>query len=61
KLCTSNQGPIDEQGFARAKALINEEQVPVYRIAEALGFSETASYRHGFQRWSGVAPSRFRE
>jgi AraC-like DNA-binding protein len=34
--------------------------LPIYRIAETLGFSETASFRHAFVRWSGVAPSQFR-
>ena len=28
---------------------------------QALGFKETASFRHAFQRWSGVAPGRFRQ
>ncbi|XLY88345.1 AraC family transcriptional regulator [Ectopseudomonas mendocina] len=60
ELGTSYQGLLDELRFERAKALLNEEQWPVYRIAEVLGFSETASFRHAFQRWSGVPPSRFR-
>ncbi|WAJ37717.1 AraC family transcriptional regulator [Pseudomonas sp. GOM7] len=60
ELDTSYQGLLDELRFERAKALLSEEQWPVYRIAEVLGFSETASFRHAFQRWSGVAPSRFR-
>jgi AraC-like DNA-binding protein len=34
--------------------------MPIHRIAEQLGFSETASFRHAFVRWSGVAPSQFR-
>jgi len=60
ELGTSYQGLLDELRFARAKALLSEAQWPVYRIAEVLGFSETASFRHAFQRWSGVPPSRFR-
>ena len=60
ELGTSYQGLLDELRFERAKALLSEEQWPVYRIAEVLGFSETASFRHAFQRWSGVPPSRFR-
>src|SRR5690606_4921963 len=54
ELGTSYQSLLDELRFERAKALLNEEQWPVYRIAEVLGFSETASFRHAFQRWSGV-------
>ena len=56
----SYQELLDELRFERAKHMLCEEQMPVYRIAEALGFSETASFRHAFIRWSGVAPSQFR-
>ena len=56
----SYQHLLDELRFERAKTLLSHEQWPVYRIAEALGFSETASFRHAFQRWSGLPPSRYR-
>jgi AraC-like DNA-binding protein len=39
---------------------LQDDQMPIHRIAEVLGFSETASFRHAFIRWSGVAPSQFR-
>jgi AraC-like DNA-binding protein len=60
ELGTHYQELLDELRFERAKALLAQEEWPIYRIAEALGFSESASFRHAFQRWSGVAPSRFR-
>ena len=56
----SYQELLDELRFERAKQLLAEDQWPIYRIAEALGFSETASFRHAFVRWSGVTPSQFR-
>lgn len=56
----SYQELLDELRFERAKQMLCEDQLPVYQIAEALGFSETASFRHAFVRWSGVAPSQFR-
>ncbi|WP_417660857.1 AraC family transcriptional regulator [Pseudomonas sp.] len=59
-LGTHYQELLDELRFARAKELLGKEHWPIYRIAEELGFSETASFRHAFQRWSGVAPSHFR-
>ncbi|OEC36982.1 AraC-type DNA-binding protein [Pseudomonas cuatrocienegasensis] len=59
-LGTSYQELLDELRFERAKALLNDQGWPICRIAEDLGFSESASFRHAFQRWSGVAPSRFR-
>ncbi|MDX1297706.1 MAG: AraC family transcriptional regulator [Pseudomonas sp.] len=59
-LGTHYQELLDELRFEQAKTLLGEEDWPICRIAEHLGFSETASFRHAFQRWSGVAPSRFR-
>lgn len=56
----SYQELLDELRFERAKQMLGEDQLPIYRIAEMLGFSETASFRHAFVRWSGVAPSQFR-
>ena len=56
----SYQELLDELRFEQAKLLLCEDQMPIYQIAEALGFSETASFRHAFVRWSGVAPSQFR-
>lgn len=56
----SYQELLDELRFERAKQLLGNDELPIYRIAEQLGFSETASFRHAFVRWSGVAPSQFR-
>jgi AraC-like DNA-binding protein len=59
ELGTHYQELLDELRFERAKTLLGQEEWPICRIAEHLGFSETASFRHAFQRWSGVPPSRF--
>lgn len=59
-LGTRYQELLDELRFERAKNLLGQEGWSICQIAEHLGFSETASFRHAFQRWSGVAPSRFR-
>lgn len=56
----SYQELLDELRFEQAKLLLAEGQQPIYRIAESLGFSETASFRHAFVRWSGMKPSQFR-
>lgn len=60
ELGTHYQELLDELRFEQAKNLLSQEDWPICRIAEHLGFSETASFRHAFQRWSGVPPSRFR-
>ncbi|WP_375738897.1 AraC family transcriptional regulator [Pseudomonas boanensis] len=57
---TSYQQLLDELRFTRAKEMLQQGDIPIYRIAEELGFSETASLRHAFQRWSGQPPSHFR-
>lgn len=57
---SSYQDLLDELRFERAKRLLAEDQWPVYRVAEALGFSEAASFRQAFIRWSGMPPSQFR-
>lgn len=56
---SSYQKLLDELRFDRARQLL-EQQLPVQQIAELMGYSETASFRHAFQRWSGMSPSRFR-
>lgn len=56
----SYQELLDELRFERAKQMLGEDALPIYLIAEQLGFSETASFRHAFVRWSGVTPSQFR-
>lgn len=57
---SSYQSLLDELRYARARHLLEQGELPIYRIAEAMGYSETASFRHAFQRWSGQPPSRFR-
>lgn len=59
-LGTSYQSVLDELRFAQARQLLEQEHLPIACIAEKLGYSETASFRHAFQRWSGTSPSRYR-
>ncbi|TFY89509.1 AraC family transcriptional regulator [Pseudomonas kairouanensis] len=56
----SYQQLLDDLRFEQAKQWLAQDQLPIYRIAEQLGFSETASFRHAFVRWSGVAPNQYR-
>lgn len=57
---TSYQQVLDEVRFDRARQLLKDTDLPIYLIAEHLGYSETASFRHAFQRWSGASPSLYR-
>ncbi|MBD9483203.1 AraC family transcriptional regulator [Pseudomonas sp. PDM14] len=56
---SSYQTLLDELRYERARDLLGQA-LPINHIAEVMGYSETASFRHAFQRWSGLSPSRFR-
>ncbi|MEO4048648.1 AraC family transcriptional regulator [Pseudomonas sp. CAU 1711] len=60
QLDTSFQHLLDEVRYDKARQLLLNTDLPIYLIAEQLGYSETASFRHAFQRWSGQAPSELR-
>ncbi|MBC9252668.1 AraC family transcriptional regulator [Pseudomonas alcaligenes] len=60
QLNTSFQLLLDEVRYDKARQLLLTTDLPIYLIAEQLGYSETASFRHAFQRWSGLAPSELR-
>lgn len=60
QLNTSFQHLLDEERYDKARQLLLNTDLPIYLIAEQLGYSETASFRHAFQRWSGLAPSELR-
>lgn len=57
---SSYQTLLDQLRYERARQLLEQERMPIYLIAESMGYSETASFRHAFQRWSGQSPRRFR-
>ncbi|MDT4890911.1 HTH-type transcriptional regulator GadW [compost metagenome] len=60
QLNTSFQRLLDEVRYDKARQLLIQTDLPIYLIAEQLGYSETASFRHAFQRWSGQPPSLYR-
>ncbi|TRX72811.1 AraC family transcriptional regulator [Pseudomonas mangiferae] len=60
RLNTSYQRVLDEVRYDKARRLLADTDLPIYLIAEQLGYSETASFRHAFQRWSGQSPSLYR-
>ncbi|HKT96192.1 MAG TPA: AraC family transcriptional regulator ligand-binding domain-containing protein [Paraburkholderia sp.] len=51
---------IDETRRQRASEML-ARGMRVADVAEALGYSDSASFRHAFRRWSGMPPSTFRE
>ncbi len=45
----------------RATELLNKSTLPIERIAEMLGYAETASFSRAFKRWEGCSPLKFRQ
>lgn len=44
----------------RAINYLRHSRLSIERIADRLGYSETAAFAHAFKRWTGMTPSQFR-
>ncbi|GAJ30782.1 helix-turn-helix transcriptional regulator [Acidomonas methanolica] len=51
---------VDQVRFQRAQEMLTKSALKIDRIAEMLGFAETASFSRAFKRWSGMPPTAFR-
>ena len=45
----------------KALKLIDDPSVSIERIAEMLGYSESAAFNHAFKRWFGQSPRQYRK
>ncbi len=50
----------DEVRYTVARELLTLTALPIGDIAMALGFASPSSFVHGFRRWSGTSPARWR-
>ncbi|QVN04041.1 AraC family transcriptional regulator [Pseudomonas rhodesiae] len=56
----SFQHLLDEARQKRAEKLLLDG-IKIAEIAELLGYSDIASFRHAFRRWTGLSPSQYRQ
>lgn len=58
---TSFQKILDHQRTVFAKHALEHTHQSAEEIADALGFTDVANFRHAFKRWVGVSPSAYRK
>jgi len=58
---TSYQKLVDKFRCDYAIECLQEGSMTTEDIADALGFSDVANFRHAFKKWSGHAPTAFRK
>jgi len=58
---TSYNTLLDETRRELAACYIDDRQLSISEISYLLGFSEPANFTRAFRRWTGKAPSSFRE
>ncbi|EAT12179.1 helix-turn-helix transcriptional regulator [Bermanella marisrubri] len=57
---TSYQKLLDDFRSERAKYYLTDSQYTTEEIADKLGFSDVANFRHAFKKWVGVSPAVYR-
>lgn len=51
---------MNEARFEVARQLLAGTRMDITEIAFSLGYADPSSFTHAFQRWSGAAPSEWR-
>ncbi len=52
---------VNQVRYQQAIDLLEGTDTNIADIAEQLSYSDTASFRHAFKRWSGLAPTEYRK
>lgn len=55
------EGLQEQVRQSRAMSLLGNPNMPIERIAEALGYSDVRGFRRAFKRWTGQSPSAWRD
>lgn len=57
---TSFQSLLDDTRLHAALPALHNSQLPLWQIAEALGFADVSAFNAAFKRWTGLSPAAFR-
>ena len=60
KIGTSFSQILDERREKLAQRYLRDATLTTESVAELLGYSDAANFRHAFKRWTGKPPSTFR-
>jgi AraC-like DNA-binding protein len=58
---TTFQDLLDDVRRRRALELVMQPQIPLAQVAQETGFADARAFNRAFQRWTGQAPSIYRE
>jgi AraC-like DNA-binding protein len=57
---TSFRQLVDDLRLQLSIKYLRETDLAIGEVAHSLGFSDDASFRHAFRRWTNAAPAEFR-
>lgn len=57
---TSYKQILESQRYRNAEELLLDARYTIYRIADILGYRESANFCRAFKRWAGKSPAEFR-
>lgn len=58
---TSYQRLLDDFRSNHAQKCLSKPHMSIDQIAESLGFSDVANFRHAFKKWTGTSPTAYRK
>jgi len=58
---TSFRGELDSARMSVGEQLLETTSLPVFDIANALGYADSSGFIRAFQRWCGSSPSKWRK
>ena len=58
---SSYRAELDEVRYGLAREYLGTTQLSIDEVAQLLGYSEAGNFSHAFRRWSGMAPSTWRQ